>query len=141
MEDHWLKEWGKGKPPSKWVIEIIDDTLSRLEGMTKEDCREIAVLNEELTQKFLKKVKPTSVKNYYTYLHKAVRIHFKDKLTSKNSIYHPTKGISEHFACTLIDTPDDIKAMNLGLQREALDWKQHNVATLEDPELIVNRGR
>ena len=141
MEDYWLKEWGKGKPPSKWVIEIIDETLSRLEGMTKEDSEAIAVLNEELTQKFLKKVKPTSVKNYYTYLHKAVRIHFKDKLTSQNSIYHPTKGISEHFACTLIDTPDDIKAMNLGLQREALDWKQHNVATIEDPELIVNRGR
>ena len=86
MENYWLKEWGKGKPPSKWVIEIIDETLSRLEGMTKEDSEAIAVLNEELTQKFLKKVKPTSVKNYYTYLHKAVRIHFKDKLTSKNSI-------------------------------------------------------
>ncbi len=141
MEDHWLKEWGNRKPPAGWVREIIDDTLSRLEGMTKEDSEEIAVLNEELTQKFLKKVKPTSVKNYYTYLHKALRIHFKDKLNSKNSIYHPTKGISEHFACTLIDTPDDIKAMNLGLQREALDFKQHNVATLEEPELIVNRGR
>ena len=37
MKDHWLKEWGKGKPPSKWVIEIIDDTLSCLEGMTKEE--------------------------------------------------------------------------------------------------------
>ncbi|MEL4898140.1 protelomerase family protein, partial [Crocosphaera sp. Alani8] len=49
--------------------------------------------------------------------------------------------IREHFACTLIDTPNDIKAMNLGLQREALDWKQHNVVTLEEPELIVNRGR
>ena len=58
MKDHWLKEWGKGKPPSKWVIEIIDDTLSCLEGMTKEEESAIAVLNEELTQKFLKKVKP-----------------------------------------------------------------------------------
>ncbi|MDJ0599039.1 MAG: protelomerase family protein [Crocosphaera sp.] len=141
MSEHWLKEWGQGKPPSKWVIDIIDDTLSRLEGMTKEDETAIAELNKEITEKFLKKVLPTSVKNYYTYLHKAVRIHFKDKLTSVNSIKHPTKGIFEHFACTLIDTPNDIKAMNLGLQREALDWKQHNVATLEEPELIVNRGR
>ncbi|WP_107667533.1 protelomerase family protein [Cyanothece sp. BG0011] len=139
--EHWLKEWGKGKPPAGWVIEIIDDTLTRLEGMTKEDETEIAQLNNELTEKFLKKVKPTSVKNYYTCLHKAVRIHFKDKLTAKNSINHPTKGKREHFACTLIDTPDDIKALNLGLQREALDWKQHNVAHIEEPDLIVNRGR
>lgn len=141
MSEHWLFEWGRGKPPSGWVIDIIDDTLSRLEGMTKEDENAIAELNKELTEKFLKKVKPTSVKNYYTYLHKAVRIHFRDKLTAKNSINHPTKGKREHFACTLIDTPDDIKALNLGLQREALDWKQHNVATIEEPDLIVNRGR
>ena len=141
MSEHWLKEWGQGKPPSKWVIDIIDDTLSRLERMSKEDVRAIAELNKEITEKFLKKVKPTSVKNYYTYLHKAVRIHFKGKLTPFNSIKHPTKGISEHFACTLIDTPNDIKALNLGLQREALDFKQHNVVTIEEPELIVNRGR
>ena len=139
--ENWLEEWGKGKPPAGWVREIIDETLSRLEGMTKEDETAIASLNKEITEKFLKKVKPTSVKNYYTSLHKAVRIHFKDKLTAKNSIKHPTKGIREHFACTLIDTPNDIKALNLGLQREALDWKQHNVVTLEEPELIVNRGR
>ncbi|EHJ09598.1 protelomerase family protein [Crocosphaera watsonii] len=141
MLSHWLKEWGQGKPPSKWVIEIIDDTLSRLEGMTKEDETAIAELNKEITEKFLKKVKPTSVKNYYTYLHKAVRIYFKGKLTPFNSIKHPTKGEKEHFACTLIDTPNDIKALNLGLQREALDWKQHNVVTIEEPDLIVNRGR
>ncbi|MGK7941769.1 MAG: protelomerase family protein, partial [Crocosphaera sp.] len=73
--------------------------------------------------------------------HKAVRIHFQDKLTPFNSINHPTKGEKEHFACTLIDTPDDIKALNLGLQREALDWKQHNVVTISEPDLIVNRGR
>ncbi|MGK7956947.1 MAG: protelomerase family protein [Crocosphaera sp.] len=141
MQNHWLKEWGKGKPPAKWVIDIIDDTLTRLEGMTKEDSEKIAQLNSELTEKFLEKVLPTSVKNYYTYLHKAVRINFKDKLTPFNSIDHPTKGIREHFACTLIDTPDDIKALNLGLQRFALDWKQHNVATISEPDLIVNRGR
>ncbi len=146
MEYYWLEEskWGKGKPPARWEAEIINEVLVKIEGLSKNDSEAITQLNQEISQRFLEKVSRQSVKNSYSRLHKAIRIHFTEenaRLTENNSIYHPTKGIREHFGCTLIDTPDEIKAENMGLQRLALDWKQHSVATLEDPELIVNRGR
>jgi hypothetical protein len=100
MEYYWLSSelWGQQKPPARWVVEIIQEVLERLEGMTKEDDKAIASLSEEIAKRLLERVKPASVKNYFTWLHKAVRIHFTEengRLIPENSIYHPTKGIYE----------------------------------------------
>ena len=145
MSYYWIEKavWGKGKPPPEWEAALIDETLKKLEGLSKDESEKIERIGKEITEKFLDRVKPVSVKNCFSRLHKAIRIHFGEetgRLNEKNSILHPTRGVREHFACTFIDTPDEIKRENIGLQREALDFKQHSVGTIEDPERIVRRA-
>jgi hypothetical protein len=146
MAYYWMekKQWGKGKPPALWEAIVINDTLEKLELLTRQEEEEIEKLGAEVTRRFLERVKPVSVKNSFSRLHKAMRIHFSPesgRLNENNSYLHPTRSTREHIACLLIDTPEEIKAVNLGLQQQALDWKQHTVATLDNPEAIVAKGR
>ena len=129
-----------------WEARLIDEALHFLEAIP--DARnhedQLIGLRDRLTEQFLSQVASTSVKNSFTRLHKAIRIHFSPasgRLTPANSYYHPTQKTREHIAILMVDTPIEIKDQNKEFYQEALEFALHHVAYLDQPFEIVLRGR
>jgi hypothetical protein len=146
MTFYWLDQnlWGKGRQPAQWEAQLIDEALHSMEGLTRSNEDQLLQLRSRLTQQFLECVSPTSLKNCFSRLHKAIKIHFSPesgRLTQANSVSHPTKHEPVHIALLLVDTPQEIKDQNNALHGEALEYKHSNVAYIDNPQAIIDKGR
>lgn len=146
MTFYWLDQnlWGKGRQPAQWEAQLIDEALHSLEGLTRSNEDQLLQLRSRLTAQFLECVSPTSLKNCFSRLHKAIKIHFSPesgRLTQANSVSHPTKHEPVHIALLLVDTPQEIKDKNNALHGEALEYKHSNVAYIDNPDAIISKGR
>lgn len=142
----WLNQWGQTRKPPPWAIALIDDALKELEPLTRADENQMLVLRDRLTAAMLEQVQPASVKNYFTMLHRAIRIYFSPesgRLTPENS-YQRSDHTLDPIACLLVDVPPDIKRQNRADQDAALEKILNNPSAdrvLTDPDGIVQCGR
>ncbi|MEQ8463996.1 protelomerase family protein [Coleofasciculus sp. E1-EBD-02] len=146
MTFYWLDQnlWGKGRQPAQWEAQLIDEALHSMEGLTRSNEDQLLQLRSRLTQQFLQHVGESSLKNCFSRLHKAIKIHFSPssgRLTQANSVSHPTKHEPVHIALLLVDTPQEIKDKNNALHGEALEYKHSNVAYIDNPQAIIDKGR
>jgi len=146
MTFYWLDQnlWGKGRQPAQWEAKLIDEALHSLEGLTRSNEDQLLQLRSSLTEQFLQHVRESSLKNCFSRLHKAIKIHFSPesgRLTQANSVSHPTKNEPVHIALLLVDTPQEIKDKNNALHGEALEYKHSNVAYIDNPDAIIDKGR
>jgi hypothetical protein len=146
MTFYWLDQnlWGKGRQPAQWEAQLIDEALHSMEGLTRSNEDQLLQLRSRLTQQFLQQVGESSLKNCFSRLHKAIKIHFSPesgRLNQANSISHPTKHEPVHIALLLVDTPQEIKDKNNALHGEALEYKHSNVAYIDNPQAIIDKGR
>ncbi|MFP5273692.1 hypothetical protein [Coleofasciculus sp.] len=146
MTFYWLDQnlWGKGRQPAQWEAQLIDEALHSMEGLTRSNEDQLLQLRDRLTQQFLQHVGESSLKNCFSRLHKAIKIHFSPssgRLTQANSVSHPTKNEPVHIALLLVDTPQEIKDQNNALHGEALEYKHSNVAYIDNPDAIISKGR
>ncbi|MFP5275269.1 protelomerase family protein [Coleofasciculus sp.] len=146
MTFYWLDQnlWGKGRQPAQWEAQLIDEALHSIEGLTRSDYDQLLQLRSRLTEQYLQHVGESSLKNCFSRLHKAIKIHFSPssgRLTQANSVSHPTKHEPVHIALLLVDTPQEIKDKNNALHGEALEYKHSNVAYIDNPDAIIAKGR
>jgi hypothetical protein len=138
---NWLEKW-QGSQPPRWQRERIDALLREIEGLGRGDEQKfLTIRDREVEACYEQKISDSSLKNNFTYIRKAITIHFEGRLTDQNSYIHPTRKIREHISLLTIDIPQEIKDKNHRLHQEALDYKHTNVAYLEDPDAIVAKGR
>lgn len=145
---YWLRPelWGQTRQPPKWTAQLIDEALKALEGLSRGNEDEMLLLRDRLSEAFLEKVQKSSLKNYFTQLHRAIRIHFREengKLNEFNS-YLRSDGQHDHIACLLVDVPPYIKRENRAAQDEALEQLLNTPSSdflIEDPRSIAISGR
>jgi hypothetical protein len=145
---YWLKTelWGQTRQPPQWAARLIDEALKTLEGLSRADEEEMLHIRDRLSNAFLQNVKNSSLKNYFTQLHRAIRIHFSTesgKLNESNS-YLRSDGQRDHIACLLVDVPSEIKRENRAAQDEALEQLLNTPSSdflIEDPDAIALGGR
>ncbi|MDG2989537.1 telomere resolvase [Candidatus Synechococcus calcipolaris G9] len=142
----WLETWGQTRKPPPWAVKLINEALVELEGLTRADDGKMLALRDRLTDAMLQRVSPSSVKNYFTMLHRAIRFHFSPesgRLNPENS-YQRSDQRLDPIACLLVDVPIEIKRKNRADQDAALEKILNNPSpdlVLTDPDGIVQRGR